>query len=390
MAWRYRHTTLTLCTLAFFATMVARLSISPVVPDITGQLGVSNGMIGLALSGMWAGYAMTQFPSGMLGDRFGYRAVILVAVGGTAVTSASLAIAPSYPFFLAATILLGIATGLHYSPATTFLTRQFENTGRAIGIHVTGGPIAGLLAPVAATFVGVRYGWRAAVALGVVVAVPIFVAFLFVVRPTRPAHPEQSIRNRLELTTLRDLLSRREIAYTTGLSVIGAFSWQATASFLPAFLEAHQGFSGTTAGLLFAGYFLVHGVTQPGLGMASDRFSRESVVFTAWTFGVIGYATLILAGDIVGVVAGVFCVGIAMGWGAPLQSRFMDVLAEDEQGMGFGLVRTTYMTMGASGSVVVGAVSDSSGWPIAFGILCVLLTLGLIAIGANRLLALDL
>lgn len=390
MEWEYRHTALSLCTLAFFATMVARLVISPVVPDITDQLGVSNGMIGLALSGMWAGYALTQFPSGLLGDRFGYRTIILVAVGGTATMSGALALVPSFPFFLISTVFLGVATGLHYSPATTFLTRQFENTGGAIGVHVTGGAIAGLLAPVAAAFVGVNYGWRAAVALGLVVAVPVFVAFLFLVEPTNPGHPDEPIRNRVDIETLRELLSRPEIVYTTGLSIVGAFSWQATASFLPAFLEFHQGFSSTMAGVLFAGYFLVHGLVQPILGSVSERYSRESIVFLSWLVGVVGYASLIVGDSIVVVIGGITCVGIAMAWGAPLQSRFMDVLAEHEQGLGFGLVRTTYMTVGASGSVVVGAVSDSLGWAAAFGILGVLLTIGLVAISANRLLGLEL
>ncbi|MCH7660512.1 MAG: MFS transporter, partial [Euryarchaeota archaeon] len=38
--WSYRATVITLCTLAFFATMVARLVISPVVPAIETEFGV--------------------------------------------------------------------------------------------------------------------------------------------------------------------------------------------------------------------------------------------------------------------------------------------------------------------------------------------------------------
>ncbi|MUW15972.1 MFS transporter, partial [Halorubrum sp. CBA1125] len=85
MNWRYEHTALALCTLAFTATMIARLVISPLVPEITVQFGVTNATVGLALSGMWLAYALAQFPSGVLGDRYGERAVILTAVGATAV-----------------------------------------------------------------------------------------------------------------------------------------------------------------------------------------------------------------------------------------------------------------------------------------------------------------
>jgi len=77
-----------------------------------------------------------------------------------------------------------------------------------------------------------------------------------------------------------------------------------------------------------------------------------------------------------------------MSWGAPLQSRFMDLLSDAERGAGFGLVRTAYMVVGASGSVVVGAVSDVAGWTVAFGLLAGVMALGLVALLANRLLRL--
>ena len=386
--WRYRHTVLGLCTLAFFGTMVARLVISPVVPDITDQFGVTNGTIGFALSGMWAAYALSQFPSGILGDRFGERTVILIALGGTAVTSLGLTVAPSFPLFFLSAVLLGTVAGLHYSVATTFITRQFDEIGRAIGVHVSGGPLAGLLAPAVAAFVGVRYGWRAALALGAVVAIPVFAVFALSVRPTEPRRPDQPVRERLEVGVLAELLSRPEITYTTGLAVLGAFSWQATASFLPTFLEAHHGFSGTVAGLLFSAYFVIHGASQPVLGGLSDRYSREPVIVGTMLCGVVGYGTLVLADGLAVVLVGVVLVGLAMSWGAPLQSRFMDVLSDEERGAGFGLVRTTYMMVGATGSIVVGSVADLVGWSVSFGLLSVVMAVGLVTLLANRVLGL--
>ena len=92
--------------------MAARLVISPVVPAIGDAFAVPNGALGLALTGMWMGYALAQFPSGLLADRYGERRIILVAVGGTAVASALLAFAPSYPVFLLGTAVMGTVAGL--------------------------------------------------------------------------------------------------------------------------------------------------------------------------------------------------------------------------------------------------------------------------------------
>lgn len=390
MNWRYRHTALALCTLAFAGTMVARLVISPVVPRIGDEFAVTNATIGLALSGMWLAYALSQFPSGVLGDRYGERFVILLAVGTTAIASLLLALSPTFAVFSVFAIVLGAGAGLHYSVATTFLARQFTDIGRAIGVHVAGGPAAGLIAPIAAAAVAARYGWRPALALGALVAVPVFVLFYWRIEPTTPRRPEQPMRERFRTGPLVELLSRREIAYTVGLATIGAFSWQATASFLPAFLELHHGFSTAAASLLFSVYFVVHGATQPVTGWLSDRLSRDFAAGVTMGVGVVAYALLVVADGVVLVSIAVLFVGLSMSWGAPLQSRFIDRLSEEERNAGFGLVRTAYMVMGATGSVVIGAVSDVFGWAIAFGVISAVLAIGAIALAANRLLGLGL
>jgi predicted MFS family arabinose efflux permease len=363
---QYRYVALALCTLAFTATMVARLVISPVVPQITADFAVSKGAVGLALSGMWAAYAVSQFPSGILSDRLGERRVILAALGLTASASVLLALAPSYPVFAITAVVLGAGAGLHYSVATSFLARHFEQVGRAIGIHVTGAPIAGLVAPVAAAAVGVRYGWRPALLLGAAVAIPIFALFWLRIDRTPPAQPDVRMRSQLEIGPLRELLGRPQIRYTMLLSVGGAFSWQATASFLPTFLIQHHGYSAAGASVLFSGYFVVHGLTQPLLGVLSDRFGRDGIAALAFGSGVVGYGSLV-AGSGAIVLAAIPLVGIAMSWGAPVQSRFIDILGASERATGFGLVRTGYMIVGALGSVVVGALSDVAGWQAAFG-----------------------
>ncbi|MES3516973.1 MAG: MFS transporter [Natronomonas sp.] len=379
MNWGYRHTVLTLCTLAFAATMTARLVISPVVPDISETFSVSTGAIGLALSGMWGAYALSQFPSGVLADRYGERAIIATAVGTTAVASLALAAAPTYAVFALMAVVLGAGAGLHYSVATTLLSKQFDDLGRAIGVHVAGGPAAGLVAPVAAAAVGSRYGFRVALAIGAVVAVPTLFLFRWRIAATPPARPDMTIRSRFEIGPLIELLARPEIRYTTALAVIGAFCWQATASFLPALFIGHHGTSAATAGIVFSVYFVVHGLTQPVMGGLSDRIGRESAAAIAFGSGVVGYAALAVGTTAVAMAA-VPLVGVAMSWGAPIQSRFIDDLGDAERAAGFGLIRTVYMILGAFGSVVVGTTADVVGWGAGFGFLSLLLFVGFVGL----------
>lgn len=369
IGWSYERQVLGLCTMAFFATMVGRLAISPVVPIIGDDLAISNTVIGFALSGMWLTYALSQYPSGLLGDRYGERIVILVAIVGTAFGSILIALSPSAAVFIIATLLLGALAGLHYSVATALLTRAFPNIGAAIGIHSVGGPLAGLATPIAAAWVGTTYGWRPAVALGAVVAIPTAVLFAVGVRSQEPVRPDQPIRERLRIRMVVELLSRPQIAFTTLLAVGGAFAWQGTASFLPTFLVEGREYSETAAGVAFSAYFVVQGVGQPTVGSLSDRFGREPIAAVTMLAGVAGYGLFVFGHRIWGVAAAVVCIGIAMSWGAALMPKFMDQLSAEEQGMGFGLVRTTYMVIGSSGSVAIGAIADWHSWSAAFLVL---------------------
>jgi len=355
--------------------MAARLVISPVVPSIGDAFAVPNGAIGLALTGLWMGYAAAQFPSGLLADRYGERRIILVAVGGTAVASALLAFAPSYPVFLLGTAVLGTVAGLHYSVATSLLTRTTDQIGTAIGIHTAGAPVAGVLVPMAAGAVGAWLGWRWALALGTAFALPVTALVLYTIRPRPPVRPHQSVWSRLRLRPLLNLLRRPPIARTVALSAVGMFVWQATASFLPAFLVAHHGFSAATAGALFSGYFLVQGLTQPGVGALSDRIGRDATASLTIGLGIVGYGLLVWGTGLELAILSVSLAGVSMGWGAALMPKFMDHLDDHERNSGFGLVRTVYMMLGAGGSVVTGIGADLLGWSGAF------LGLGLLLVG---------
>ncbi|WP_225335313.1 MFS transporter [Halomicrobium urmianum] len=373
MRWRYQETVLTLSSLAFFVTMVGRLAISPVIPDIAADLDISTTAIGAALTGMWITYALVQFPSGVLADRYGERIVILVAVAGTGLTAVVIAAAPAFGLFVVGTLLLGAAAGLHYSVATALITRTYDDIGTAIGLLNAGGPMAGLITPVVVAWVAVTYDWRLAIGLTAVIAVPVAALFWYGVRPTEPQRPNQSLRDRLDPDEIGALLSRRTIVFTGVVAVLFDFTWQALSSFLPTFFVQHHGYSQTLAGTLFAVYFAGHGVLQIGVGALADRYGRDAAAVACAVTGIAGLAVLVVGSRLWVLVGALLLLGFGMGWAAAVFPRFMDNLAASEQNFGFGLIRTSYMVVAATGSVVVGALADRLDWTAAFGALIALL-----------------
>ena len=384
MRWRYRETVLALCTLAFFVTMVGRLAISPVIPEIVDTFAVSNAVVGLALTGMWLAYGLAQYPSGVLADRYGERRIVLIAVGGTALTALVVAISPLFALFVLATTLLGAVAGLHYSVATTLLARTYDDVGTAIGVHNSGATVAGLLTPVVVAWVAVRFGWRVAVAVVAFVGVPVALVFAWRVRPTEPRRPETPLRDRFNLAAATELLSRPAIAFTLVIALVGEFAWQGTASFLPTFLIEHHGASTTLAGAVFSAYFVVQGVAQIGVGAIPDRAGRDRSIAGCMLAGVVGFGLLVTASGLPAILLGVTLIGIAMSFGPAVMPRFLREFSADERNAGFGLVRTVYMIVASLGSVVVGLLADLFGWAISFGFLAGSLALVVLALAANR------
>ncbi|SIR68288.1 Sugar phosphate permease [Natronorubrum daqingense] len=383
MAWRYRDTVLVCCTLAFFVTMVGRLAVSPVIPEIIAEFEVSNTLVGVAMTGMWLAYALTQFPSGVLADRHGERLIILASVVGTGLTSLLIVLAPHFAIFLVGTVLVGGAAGLHYSVATALLTRTYDDIGTAIGIHNAGAPVAGLLTPVVVAWIAVRYGWRPAVAITAVVTVPIAVLFAWRVRPTPPRFPERRLRDSISVEQSLEILSRPSIVYTGVIAIICDFIWQGVATFLPTFLVEFRGYSTTTASILFGCYFVALGVLQIVIGNLSDRFGRDTATGICAVAGMLGFGLLISPTGPGGVFVGILLVGCGMGWGAAVLPRFMDHLSAEEQSVGFGMIRTVYMIVAASGSIAIGLFADLFGWAVSFGILIGMLAVVLALIVAN-------
>lgn len=394
MHWQYRDTVLVLCTLAFFVTYFARVAFSPVVPFITADFAVSNTQIGIALSGMWIAYGLTQYPSGVLADRFGAKRIILLSVGGTAVLSFLAAVSPVFALFCLGAIGIGATAGLHYTVASTLLSRTYDDLGRAIGIHSLGAPAAGLIAPIAAAWVGVRYGWRPAIALVVLCALPVFALFLWRVRPTeprrsdRPATEPDHATGREPRSAFLAFLARPPIAFATVVAILAMFAVNGLISFLPTFLVAFHDYTPTAAGAVFSAYFIVRGGTQIAVGTASDRFDRDLVIAGCLVLGIASMVLYLVDPGLTTIVLATVLFGTGTSFFAAMEPRVLDGLSEAERSSGFGVFRTAYVVGGSTGSLGVGAFADALGWHRTLLILAALFTASFTLVTVNRLLRL--
>ena len=366
--WDSQHTLLSICVGSYFGVRFTQVVVGPVVPAVVSTFDVSRGALGTALTGMWVAYALSQLPSGVLADRFGERRVVLVALATVAGATLGLAGSPAFLAFGAALVLLGVGAGIYYNPATALLAREFGAVGRAVGTHRIGGQVAGVAAPLVAAAVGVEYGWRATVLVGAPVAGLAALLALRFVAPPPPARPTASVRDLFDPGDLAALLARPHTRYTTFVATLVEFVGLATMAFLPALLVGHHGLGSRPANLLFAVLFAATALFQPFAGWLSDRLGRDETLTLQAAAGVLGYAGLAAGSRLLAVPAVLFA-AVSMSATPVVQSRMIDGLSEADQGAGFGLFRTVYLLIGASGTAAVGTAADVAGWAAAFGLL---------------------
>jgi len=145
--WRPYHTTWTWLFLAWTFLYIDRSITGPVVAWMIGEElpMVAHAAMPHALGGLiggmfFAGYMLTQFPAGYLGDRYGRRSMVVLSTLLAGATTLLTGMARSLYAFVAARVLTGLVEGAYYSNDRALIasTTPAEKKGLAMGIVFSG------------------------------------------------------------------------------------------------------------------------------------------------------------------------------------------------------------------------------------------------------------
>ncbi|ERH08464.1 MAG: sugar phosphate permease [halophilic archaeon J07HX64] len=365
----YRTRMLLVLVLGWAGLQVARFLLPPLLPRITGTLGLSPGGIGLALTGFGLVYAVVQYPSGTYSDVLSRATLLvpgfLVLLASTVVIT--FAVAPWA--FVAGLVVFGIGKGLFASPSRALVSDLFEDRrGRALGVYSAGTDIGALAASgLAVATLAVGVGWR--VAFVPVVLTLALVGLLFVVwnrEPYELRRVELSPRETAgRIAATRD---QRELVavYALFYFVVGGLT-----NFFPTLL-VEAGFSEAAAGGSFALLFAVGLVAKPTAGELSDRFSRLVVGSVALALAAAGLALVLLAPSLPTVAVGTILVAAGYKTQFPIADAVvMEAAPEGSVGADIGAARAVFLGASALGPGVVGVVAELSSFEAAFWLLVV-------------------
>jgi len=366
-------------SVAWATLQLGRFLLPPLLPTIIVDLGMTTLTAGLALGGLQAIYALTQFPSGRLSDRFTRPS--LVVPGLVALTGALLvlSVATSVWLFVAATLLFGVGKGLFAVPSRAQLSDLFvEKRGRALGLYAAGTDLGGILA---ATGGVVVTGGTALVALpGVDLATPslgwrdpfaplaVAMALVAVVYAGWNRDPYRLGRTDVGLVaTVRRLATTRSqreamVAFALFYFVVGAW-----VNFLPTYLTRAKGFAEPVAAGLFAVVFVVGIMVKPVAGLVSDRVPRRAVAAGGLLFGVGALAGVVLAGSVgaVGAAIAVYAVGYKTVFPVA-DALLLDAAPDENVGGDLGAARAVFIGIGALGPVYMGGLASLASFEAAF------------------------
>ena len=166
----------------FFINFIARVILSPLLPTIEKELGISHGEAGSFFFLISGGYVIALLGSGFLASRLSHKITIVISITGVGLMLLWISCASSLGTISVGLFGLGLAAGLYIPSAVATITSLIERPhwGKAIAVHELAPNLAFFAGPFVAELF-VRWStWRLALSfLGVVSLLLSFAYFRF-------------------------------------------------------------------------------------------------------------------------------------------------------------------------------------------------------------------
>jgi predicted MFS family arabinose efflux permease len=345
-------------SLGWFLTLGVRIVYPALLPQVTAEFGVDNATAGLFIGALWTTYALLQFPGGALADLVGERPVLAGSVLLTVFGVGAIFLSTTLPLFVAATVLLGVGTGLYGTTRITVVSAVYDRMETtAISVTQAAGNVGNVVLPASAGFVSVYLGWRWGFgALLPVLAVSAVGIWLVVPDRSSARDDEESFRGTMS-TVATEVTTPRVLSVTVLLS-LNMFLYQSVTGFLPTYLTEVKGLAPGTAASLFSLFFAAAIGLQFLSGVTADRFGNRIAIALFLGCSVPAFALLTVVEGWPALVGVVLLLSCMLGGMPPVNAAGVGSLPEEVQGSGFGLLRTVYIGFGAIGPPTVGQLAD--------------------------------
>jgi sugar phosphate permease len=377
---RYRWVVLAAGTFAQATFAAVSSGLPALAPALRSHYRLSLGETGVALGAVGIGMLPTLLPWGLLADRIGERAVIVVGLVGGSAALAGTAETTSYTWLVVLLVAAG-ALGASVNAASGRAVMGWfaaAERGLALGIRQTAIPIGGAAAaaslPWLASSGGTRLAFFALAGGGAAGAVVAAVAMRDSPRRVHPTAPAD----------LRPPLKDRRMWLLGGGSGLYLVAQTALTSFVVLFLHEHRGLSSHAAAGVLAGINVLGIGARVAAGRWSDRLQARVAPIRAIGVGLTAAVVLVAVLDDAPlavlvpalVVAGV----LALAWNGLSFTAAAETAGAARSGAALGFQQTLLGVTVAGVPPAFAALVSAASWRVAFAAAAVGPLLGVIAL----------
>jgi MFS transporter, DHA2 family, multidrug resistance protein len=270
-------------TLALIVIGLDQTVLNLALPTLSTALHASESQLQWFVTAYTLALAATMLPAGLMGDRYGRKTVLIVAIVLFGVTSIACAYAPNADAFIAARTVLGVAGATLLVMSLSVVTVLFAEgeRPRAMGIWAAGNFLALPLGPIIGGYLLAHFWWGLVFLMNVpVVMLGLVAVILFV--------PQSRSQRRPSIDIVGVLLSSAGLALLMyGLVQAGSAGWGSSSALVPSLVSLGL----IAAFALWEGWLTVRPNGEPlvDLGLFRSRsFSVGVILAGAGIFGMFG------------------------------------------------------------------------------------------------------
>ncbi len=285
-----------------FAFIAATNILTPLLPEVRDEFGVSIATAGLIVGSYGLARLLIDLPAGFLADRVGHRRISIIAVILLVASSLLGWAATSVEMLIASRVVSGIAAGTlgTVQVAALAATATGPARGRIMSVFGLANNAGIAVYPLLGGVIGAVWGWRPTFLVTAVLAVVAGVVLLGILSRLQLGHGSaRGGGSDPELVLEGPAKTRASFAINFGVVAMMVHRAGVRNTILPLYAATVLGLSGVNIATALA-FMAVSGllVATPG-GMAGDRFGRRRVIVTGLIAIAAGDLALILTHDLV-------------------------------------------------------------------------------------------
>ena len=352
------------------------------LPQIRADFGLSVVQVAGMTTAKQAASGLLTLPSGILADSFvKHRPVIIgiaIMLGGLAYLLVSMS--SVYVLVLLSLCLVGASSAFWHPSAVSSLSTFFpEHRGTALAVHGVGASVGDAIGPLIVGQVLLLVSWQQ---LAQWHLIPALILAVMVWAATRGIFAGEATRMDVSvyLAGLRDLARHPSVFVVMGASSLVGMARLTTVSFLPLYIVEELGYSTAGLGFHWMLLYVMGAVSQPIMGLVSDRFSRKTVLLPAFTTMGILYFILPSADKGIELALVIAAMGVFFyGTGNIATAAVLDVASRQIQGTTNSIMSLFQQSITLPAPIIAAFIVDAFGLSAVFYFCAALLGLATLA-----------